>query len=233
MIWDSKPNPSISISILGIVLGWIIYDLICRSPIGQNTTLLVLSVFAFILLTSYFYGLIFSGRGAFTQIGVMIGTIMVANVLMIIIPGQKKVVQSLLKNKKPDSIHGITAKQRSLHNNYLTLPVIFIMISNHYPTIYATDYSWIIISLIIIVGALIRQFFNIKHSEKKPPYFLWVPVFMIILVSVYLSDIGKPNLTSKDESSNLIIMKIPKDLLLASEEIIVSKCSMLSSSSSL
>ena len=160
------------------------------------------------------------------QIGSMLGTIMVANVLMIIIPGQKKVVQSLLENKKPDSIHGITAKQRSLHNNYLTLPVIFIMISNHYPTIYTTDYSWIIISLIIIASALIRQFFNIKHTGKKPPYLLWAPVLMIILFSVYLSEIGKPNLTNNDEKANAIIEQIPKDLMLASEEIIISKCSM-------
>ena len=159
------------------------------------------------------------------QIGSMLGTIMVANVLMIIIPGQKKVVKSLLENKTPDAIHGITAKQRSLHNNYLTLPVIFIMISNHYPTIYATDYSWIIISLIIITGALIRQFFNIKHSGKKPPYLLWVPVLMIILFSVYLSEKGKPNLANNNERANAIIEQIPKDLKLASEEIIISKCS--------
>jgi uncharacterized membrane protein len=151
---------------------------------------------------------------------------MVANVLMIIIPGQKKVVKSLLENKTPDAIHGITAKQRSLHNNYLTLPVIFIMISNHYPTIYATDYSWIIISLIIIVGALIRHFFNIKHSGKKPPYLIWIPILIIVLFSIYLSDKGKPNLTETKETSNLIIEQIPNDLILASEEIIVSKCSM-------
>jgi len=224
--FDISNLEAISISLIGIILGWVLYNYICKKTVNKNN--IMLSIFILLVFTffSWLYFQVFSHRGAYMQIGSMLGTIMVANVLMIIIPGQKKVVQSLLKNKKPDSIHGITAKQRSLHNNYLTLPVIFIMISNHYPTIYATDYSWIIISLIIIVGALIRQFFNIKHSGKKPPYFLWVPVFMIILVSVYLSDIGKPNLTSKDESSNLIIMKIPKDLLLASEEIIVSKCSM-------
>ena len=100
------------------------------------------------------------------------------------------------------------------------------MISNHYPTIYATDYSWIIISLIIITGALIRQFFNIKHSGKKPPYLLWVPVLMIILFSVYLSEMGKPNLNKIQKNSNLIVEQIPQELLLASEEIIISKCSM-------
>ena len=96
------------------------------------------------------------------QMGVTLGTIMVANVLMVIIPGQKKVVSQLIAKKIPSPEFGIRAKQRSLHNNYLTLPVIFIMISNHYPLIYATKYSWIIISIILIIGALIRHFFNIK-----------------------------------------------------------------------
>ena len=144
---------------------------------------------------------------------------------MVIIPGQKKVVKSLIEKKKPDPVHGMTAKQRSLHNNYLTLPVIFIMISNHYPVIYATKYSWITISLVIVAGALIRQFFNIKHSGKSPPYLIWVPVTLIILFSIYLTDIGKPNLTSS-KNTQFIVKQIPKKLLVASEEIIVSRCTM-------
>ena len=99
------------------------------------------------------------------------------------------------------------------------------MISNHYPTIYATDYSWIIISLIIITGALIRQFFNIKHSGKKPPYLLWVPVLMIILFAVYLSEIGKPNLTNNDKRANAIIEQIQRSYI-SIRKIIVSKCAM-------
>tara|TARA_B100001175_G_C19318474_1_gene546539 strand:- start:206 stop:850 length:645 start_codon:yes stop_codon:yes gene_type:complete len=145
---------------------------------------------------------------------------------MIIIPGQKKVVDSLLKGKKPDSKHGITAKQRSLHNNYLTLPVIFIMISNHYPIIYATKFSWVIISLIIIVGALIRHFFNIKHTGVKPPYWIWAPISMIILLSIFITEIGKPKLINNEKNSLRILDKIPKTLITASEEIIISKCSM-------
>ena len=151
---------------------------------------------------------------------------MVANVLMIIIPGQKKVVNSLLKGEKPDPKHGVTAKQRSLHNNYLTLPVIFIMISNHYPVIYATKFSWIIISLIIIVGALIRHYFNIKHTGKKPPYWIWLPISIIILLSIYITELGKPILLNDEKKSATIINQIPKNLILASEEIIISKCSM-------
>ncbi len=223
---DLSNLEAISLSLIGIILGWVLYNYICKKTVKKNN--IMLSIFILLVFTffSWLYFQVFSHRGAYMQIGSMLGTIMVANVLMIIIPGQKKVVKSLLENKKPDSIHGITAKQRSLHNNYLTLPVIFIMISNHYPTIYATDYSWIIISLIIITGAFIRQFFNIKHSGKKPPYLLWVPVLMIILFAVYLSEIGKPNLKNNDERANAIIEQIPKDLILASEEIIVSKCAM-------
>ncbi len=223
---DLSNLEAISLSLMGIILGWVLYNYICKKTVNKNN--IMLSIFILLVFTffSWLYFQVFSHRGAYMQIGSMLGTIMVANVLMIIIPGQKKVVQSLLENKKPDPIHGTTAKQRSLHNNYLTLPVIFIMISNHYPTIYATDYSWIVISLIIIASALIRQFFNIKHSGKKPPYLLWAPVLMIILFSVYLSEIGKPNLTNNDKRANAIIEQIPKDLISASEEIIISKCSM-------
>ena len=224
--FDISNWEAISLSLIGIILGWVLYNFICKKTVNQNNTILSIFILLVFTLFSWLYFEVFSHRGAYMQIGSMLGTIMVANVLMIIIPGQKKVVKSLLENKTPDAIHGITAKQRSLHNNYLTLPVIFIMISNHYPAIYATDYSWIIISLIIIVGALIRHFFNIKHSGKKPPYLLWIPILIIVLFSVYLSDKGKPNLTENKGHSNLIIEQIPNELILASEEIIVSKCSM-------
>jgi uncharacterized membrane protein len=224
--FDLTKFEAISISLIGIILGWVLYNFICKKTVNKNNNVLAIFILFIFTIFSWLYFQVFSYRGAYMQIGSMLGTIMVANVLMIIIPGQKKVVKSLIENKKPDAIHGITAKQRSLHNNYLTLPVIFIMISNHYPTIYATEYSWIIISLIIIVGALIRQFFNIKHSGKKPPYLIWIPITIIVLFLVYLSDIGKPNLSSSKKNAELIIQKIPKTLVVASEEIIISKCSM-------
>merc|ERR1711991_1302151 len=150
------------------------------------------------------YSEIFSYRGAFMQIGTVLGTIMVANVLMIIIPGQKKVVASLLANETPNPKHGATAKQRSLHNNYLTLPVIFIMISNHHPVIYATKFSWIIISLILIVGALIRHYFNVKHTGKKPPHWIWLPILIIIFISIYITELGKPEFSNSEKKSSNI-----------------------------
>ena len=224
--FDISQTDAILISIFGIILGWIIYDQICKYTVNQNLNILALFILLVFTFFSWFFFQVFSYRGAFIQIGSMLGTIMVANVLMIIIPGQKKVVNSLLKGEKPDPKHGVTAKQRSLHNNYLTLPVIFIMISNHYPVIYATKFSWIIISLIIIVGALIRHYFNIKHTGKKPPYWIWLPISIIILLSIYITELGKPILLNDEKKSATIINQIPKNLILASEEIIISKCSM-------
>ena len=223
--YDLEKYEAVIISLLGIVFGWVIYDLVCRLSLKTNVYVLISSIFILITVMSWAYSEIFSYRGAFMQIGTVLGTIMVANVLMIIIPGQKKVVASLLANETPNPIHGAIAKQRSLHNNYLTLPVIFIMISNHYPLIYATKYSWIIISIILIIGALIRHFFNIKHTGAKPPYWVCVPIIILGSIIFYVSDLGKPKLNNIKNTANLIEL-IPEKTLLSAQEIIVSKCSM-------
>ena len=223
--YDFEKYEAVIISLLGIVFGWVIYDLVCRLSLKTNVYVLISSIFILITVMSWAYSEIFSYRGAFMQIGTVLGTIMVANVLMIIIPGQKKVVASLLANEAPNPIHGAIAKQRSLHNNYLTLPVIFIMISNHYPLIYATKYSWIIISIILIIGALIRHFFNIKHTGAKPPYWVCVPIIILGSIIFYISDLGKPKLNNIKNTANLIEL-IPEKTLLSAQEVIVSKCSM-------
>ena len=223
--YDLEKYEAVIISLLGIVFGWVIYDLVCRLSLKTNVYVLISSIFILITVMSWAYSEIFSYRGAFMQIGTVLGTIMVANVLMIIIPGQKKVVASLLANETPNPIHGAIAKQRSLHNNYLTLPVIFIMISNHYPLIYATKYSWIIISIILIIGALIRHFFNIKHTGAKPPYWVCVPIIILGSIIFYISDLGKPKLNNIKNTATLIEL-IPEKTLVSAQEIIVSKCSM-------
>ena len=223
--YDLEKYEAVIISLLGILFGWVIYDLVCRLSLKTNVYVLISSIFILITVMSWAYSEIFSYRGAFMQIGTVLGTIMVANVLMIIIPGQKKVVASLLANETPNPIHGAIAKQRSLHNNYLTLPVIFIMISNHYPLIYATKYSWIIISIILIIGALIRHFFNIKHTGAKPPYWVCVPIIILGSIIFYISDLGKPKLNNVKNTATLI-EQIPQKTLVSAQEIIVSKCSM-------
>ncbi len=223
--YDLEKYEAVIISLLGVVFGWVIYDFVCRLSLKTNVYVLISSIFILITVMSWAYSEIFSYRGAFMQIGTVLGTIMVANVLMIIIPGQKKVVASLLANDTPNPIHGAIAKQRSLHNNYLTLPVIFIMISNHYPLIYATKYSWIIISIILIIGALIRHFFNIKHTGAKPPYWVCVPIIILGSIIFYISDLGKPKLNNVKNTATLIEL-IPEKTLVSAQEIIVSKCSM-------
>ena len=223
--YDFEKYEAVIISILGIIFGRLIYDLICRISLNSNVYTLIGSIFILITAMSWIYSELFSYRGAFMQIGTVLGTIMVANVLMVIIPGQKKVVASLIANETPDPKHGMIAKQRSLHNNYLTLPVIFIMISNHYPLIYATKYSWIIISIILIIGALIRNFFNIKHTGSKPPYWVAIPVTIFTLLTIYISYSGKPNLNDM-KSNAAIISQIPKPILANAQDIIVSKCAM-------
>ena len=223
--YDLEKYEAVIISLLGVVFGWVIYDFVCRLSLKTNVYVLISSIFILITVMSWVYSEIFSYRGAFMQIGTVLGTIMVANVLMIIIPGQKKVVASLLANETPNPIHGAIAKQRSLHNNYLTLPVIFIMISNHYPLIYATKYSWIIISIILIIGALIRHFFNIKHTGAKPPYWVCVPIIILGSIIFYISDLGKPKLNNVKNTATLIEL-IPEKTLVSTQEIIVSKCSI-------
>ena len=223
--YDLEKYEAVIISLLGVVFGWVIYDFVCRLSLKTNVYVLISSIFILITVMSWAYSEIFSYRGAFMQIGTVLGTIMVANVLMIIIPGQKKVVASLLANETPNPIHGAIAKQRSLHNNYLTLPVIFIMISNHYPLIYATKYSWIIISIILIIGALIRHFFNIKHTGAKPPYWVCVPIIILGSIIFFISDLGKPKLNNVKNTATLIEL-IPEKTLVSAQEIIVSKCSM-------
>ena len=157
---DISPTIAIIISVASLIAGWICYDLICRSPIGRDTGLLAVAVFVLTAIASYGYFQVFPGRAAFLHLGAFIGTIMAANVFAIIIPNQKKVVAALVAGETPDARYGMQAKQRSLHNNYLTLPVLFMMISNHYPITYGHSYGWLVGLGVVIAGGLARHFFN-------------------------------------------------------------------------
>ncbi|MGB2534206.1 MAG: urate hydroxylase PuuD [Candidatus Puniceispirillum sp.] len=199
-ILDITEWQAVAISLAGIVLGWAVYDGLCRSPLGRNDTMLALAGFAFLVALAYGYTQIFSARGAFMQMGVTIGTMMVANVLMVIIPGQTKVVAALKAGDTPDPVYGIRGKQRSLHNNYLTLPVIFVMIGGHYPMVFATEYSWIILALVLIIGCVIRHFFNTKHKGLPAPYWTWVIAAILTGMVIFLSYAGAPR-ASYDEAS--------------------------------
>lgn len=161
---DLSSWQAIGIGLGTLLVGWTVYDLLCRSPLGKRDGLLGIIMFVFIVAAAYVLSKLLSGRAAYIHVGAMIGTMMVGNVLMLIIPGQRKLVDAMLQGKSPDPIHGQKAKQRSVHNNYFTLPVLFIMISNHYGMTYNHAYNWLVLAFIMAAGVLIRHFFNLRHK---------------------------------------------------------------------
>ena len=221
-VLDITQGQAVLLSLGGILFGWVVYDGLCRSPLGRNDLVLALSGLIFLIVLSYIYTQIFSHRGAFMQMGISIGTMMVANVAMVIIPGQKKVVKALKAGEEPNPIYGARGKQRSLHNNYLTLPVIFVMLGVHYPIIFATEYSWLILGLILIIGALIRHFFNTKHKGLPAPYWTWLAASFLVVCCISLSYVGGP--TNEDyEISKLNISK--DEVHNSAVELVIERCS--------
>jgi uncharacterized membrane protein len=165
-VLDMSPLVATTLGLAVLLAGWVVYDLLCRSPLGDNGTAML--ALGFVLVGGVAWGLsqVFSGRGAYIHVGAMLGTIMVANVAMVIIPGQKKTVAALLAGQVPDPIHGQRGKQRSVHNNYITLPVLFIMISGHYPMTFGSKQAWLVLLGISVAGVLIRHFFNLKNTGR-------------------------------------------------------------------
>lgn len=201
-VLDITPTTGILISLASIGFGWIVYDLLCKSPIGNNNTRLMILLYFVLVAMAWGYTQLFTGRAAFLHLGAFTGTIMSANVFFIIIPNQKKVVADLLAGKSPDPALGMQAKQRSTHNNYLTLPVIFLMLSNHAPLAFATEFNWIIASLVFLMGVTIRHYFNTKHARKGDPIWTWLVTVILFIIIMWLSTVPKV-LVGDDENAAL------------------------------
>ena len=182
---------AILISMGSIALGWLLYDTLCKSPVGNSTNGLMLVLFAILVAMAWAYTQVFTGRAAMLHMGVFTATIMSANVFMVIIPNQKIVVADLKAGRVPDAKYGKIAKQRSLHNNYLTLPVIFFMLSSHYPLAFATQWNWLIAALIFLVGVVIRHYFNTRHARKGNPHWTWAVAVVLFLTIAWLSTAPK------------------------------------------
>lgn len=178
---DLTAGQAIAISMGFIVASWVVYDLLCRT--GWSDTRIGLAGFLFLVAAVYLLSDLFSGRGAYMQIGAMLGTIMAANVLMIIIPGQRELVSARQRGEDPDPLPGIRAKQRSVHNNYLTLPVLFVMLSPHYPMTYGHEYGWLLLIAIFTAGVLIRHFFNLRNQGKPAPALLVIALIILVLAA--------------------------------------------------
>ncbi len=186
------------ISALSLTIGWLVYDWLCKSGLGEQPTFLMILLFVLLVAMSWGYDQIFTGRAALLHLGAFTATIMTANVFFIIIPNQHIVVKDLQEGRTPDPKYGKIAKLRSTHNNYLTLPVIFLMLSNHYPLSFATEYSWIIASLVFLMGVTIRHYFNSHHARTGNPTWTWGVTVVLFLIIAWLSTV--PMLDTYEES---------------------------------
>ena len=193
----------IAISAGSLTIGWIAYDALCKSKLGETPTLLMLLLFVILVVMSWGYDQIFTGRAALLHLGAFTATIMTANVFFIIMPNQRIVVKDLQEGRTPDPKYGKIAKLRSTHNNYLTLPVIFLMLSNHYPLSFATEYSWIIASLIFLTGVTIRHYFNTLHATGTGPHWTWAATVLLMIVIAWLSTAGMPETLEEAEARPL------------------------------
>ena len=190
---DLSQWQAIAISAASLTIGWIVYDLLCKSGLGEKPTLLMVLLFILLVIMGWGYNQIFTGRAMMLHLGAFTATIMSANVFFIIMPNQRIVVADLKAGRKPDPKYGKIAKLRSTHNNYLTLPVIFLMLSNHYPLAFATQYNWVIAALVFLMGVTIRHYFNTRHARAGDPTWTWLATALLFLAIIWLSSLAPDN----------------------------------------
>jgi uncharacterized membrane protein len=217
-ILDLTPLEAALFSFCSLALAWLLYEGACRSGLARHELPFAIGGYVFLVALTYAFTHVLSGRGAFNQIGAIIGTIMVANVFAVIIPNQKKVVAALLAGRSPDPKLGQAGKERSVHNNYLTLPVVVLMISNHYPLLFATKYNWVIVAIVLALGPIIRHFFNERHAGRASPWWVWGAAALGMIAIGLLSAAGPRDLTTAASSAVPTYANV--------EEIVVSRCSM-------
>lgn len=198
---DLSVSQAVAISAGSLALGWLAYDALCRSPLGRDPTRLMLALYVILVGVAWGYAQLFSGRAALLHLGAFTATIMSANVFLVIIPNQKIVVADLVAGRVPDAKYGVIAKQRSTHNNYLTLPVVFLMLSNHYPLAFASEWNWLIASLVFLMGVTIRHWFNRRHAHQPAPWWTWAATAALLVLISWLSLAGTPRGESGSEAA--------------------------------
>ena len=186
-VLDLTVVQAVAISVLSLGFGWLAYTTLCRVFVNANQTVLMVALFGLLVGMSWFYVHVFSGRAAMLHLGAFTASIMSGNVFFVIMPNQRVVVADLQAGRVPDAKYGKIAKQRSTHNNYLTLPVIFLMLSTHYPLIFATPYNWVIASLVFLMGVTIRHWFNTKHARKGNAHWTWLVTGVLLVIIAWLS----------------------------------------------
>ncbi|WP_017524069.1 urate hydroxylase PuuD [Pusillimonas noertemannii] len=189
-VMDLSPWQAALFSFLSLAAVWFVYDGLCRSRLGNHDVLLAVIVYVFLVVLAFAFTHVLSGRAAVNQVGAVVGTFMVANAFFVIHPNQRKTVRALRSGASPDPNLVKKARQRSIHNNYLTLPVVLLMISNHYPLLYATKYNWVIVAIILALGPVIRHYFNSRHAGKGSPWWTWVVAAIGMVLVLFLSAQG-------------------------------------------
>ena len=203
-VLDMGPVVAVAAALGFLAAGWIVYDTLCR-VLGHNDRLLGVIVGLYVLVAAWLACHIFAGRAAYLIVGAMLATIMSANVFFVIIPGQRKMVNAMLKGEAPNPIYGKRGKQRSVHNTYFTLPVVFAMLSNHYAMTYTHPYNWAVLAVIMLAGALIRQFFVMRHRGQV----LWyLPVGGVALLSLALAVTLPKPVVPQAQAANAPVMKL-------------------------
>ncbi len=180
-------SDAIAIGLGALVVGWGFYDLLCRSPLGRDNRVLGTVWYLFLVAATWFLGSVFNARGAYIHVGAMIGTVMVANVFFVIIPNQRKAVAQLMRGEAPDPALGKAGKQRSVHNNYMTLPVLFIMISHHYAMTFGAARPWLVLALLGLTGVAVRHVFILRHRGAPTGRAMAVAGVLALLSVTYVS----------------------------------------------
>ena len=204
-----SPAAAIGIGIAALVAGWVIYDLLCDSPLGKQPALLGVVLFVLIIGAAWGLSQVFSGRGAFIHVGAIIGTIMVGNVFRVIMPAQRALVSAIEAGKEPDPALPAKGLLRSRHNNYFTLPVLFIMISNHFPSTYGHEANWAILAGLAVLSVLVRHYFNTRHESQK---FAWtLPVAGLGMICLaFVAAPKQPATNASAESAQITMQQVQK-----------------------
>ena len=204
---DISVAAAIAISLIGLAAAWVVYDLACMA--FKSDAVVGLILLALVVGSAYGAGQVFSGRAAYIQVGAMLGTIMAANVLFNIIPAHWDLIRAKEAGREPDPTPGLEAKRRSVHNNYLTLPVVFTMISNHFAFTYEDEHAWLVLVALILIGAWIRHFFNLRHAGRTEWFIPITAVTAALLVAVAIrpDDGGGPQAGQVDADEAVAILQ--------------------------
>ena len=203
----------VTIGVASLIAAWFIYDFLCDSPLGKHPALLGLVLFVLVIAACFGFSQVFSGRGAYLHTGAIIGTIMGGNVFRIIMPAQRQLVAAIEANTTPDPVLPAKGLLRSRHNNYFTLPVLFIMISNHFPSTYGSEYNWLILAGIAIAAVLIRHYFNTRHDSNKFAWALPAGALAMICLAYVTGPARMPSTAPEQAAAKIEYQPLPETAL--------------------